>query len=158
MAEQFRNALGKYQRFLSIADAFAAMSKYPRTKVGAVVLGPNFEVRSTGWNGAPRGSRADEDDRLLDRDQALAWTAHAEANAIANAARSGARLEGCVLVVTHMPCMACAKLIVQAGIALIVTRRPTAEFAERWREEGANATRLFAEVGVGLSFADGVSR
>lgn len=56
--------MNKFVRFLPIADAFAAMSKYPRTKVGALVLGPRFEVRSTGWNGAPRGSRADEDDRL----------------------------------------------------------------------------------------------
>lgn len=72
--------MNKFVRFLPIADAFAAMSKYPRTKVGALVLGPRFEVRSTGWNGAPRGSRADEDDRLSDRDTALTWTAHAEAN------------------------------------------------------------------------------
>ena len=142
--------MNKFVRFLPIADAFAAMSKYPRTKVGALVLGPRFEVRSTGWNGAPRGSRADEDDRLSDRDTALTWTAHAEANAIANAASSGARLEGCTLVVTHMPCMACAKLIVQSGIVQIVTRRPDAEFSARWGSDVSNALRLFSEVGVRL--------
>jgi len=142
----------KYVRFLPIAQAFAEMSKYPRTKVGALVLGPRFEIRSTGWNGVPRGSRADEDDRLHERATALDWTCHAEANAIANAAACGARLEGCTLVVTHMPCMSCAKLIVQAGIVQIVTQRPDAEFSARWGDDMRNALRLFGEVGVRVLF------
>jgi deoxycytidylate deaminase len=31
------------------------MSKDPRTRVGAVIIGPDREVRSTGFNGFPHG-------------------------------------------------------------------------------------------------------
>lgn len=140
--------VGKYQRFLPIARAFAGMSKDPSTKVGAVILGPGFEVRSSGWNGATRFCRADEDERYQDRVEKLYWAAHAEANAIANAARTGTPLEGCALVVTHMPCMSCAKTIVQAGLSLVVAPKPEAQFAERWAEDLSRSRRLFAECGV----------
>lgn len=140
--------VGKYRRFLPVAVAFASLSKYPRTKVGAVVLGPGYEVRSSGWNGAPRGSDADVDHRLQDRDEALHWIAHAESNAIVNAARCGTPLDGCVIVVTHPPCMSCAKLIVQAGIKAVLCPPPTPEFAERWSADMGRASLLFAECGV----------
>jgi len=141
---------GKYRRFLPVALAFAAMSKDASTKVGAVILGPSFEVRSSGWNGAPRGSKADEDQRSKTREEKLYWTAHAEANAIVNAARVGTPLEGSTLVCTHIPCMACAKLIVQAGIKSVYTPKPSGEFAPRWREEFERSRALFLECGVSM--------
>jgi dCMP deaminase len=126
------------------------MSKYPGTKVGAVVLGPNFEVRSTGWNGAPRGSRADEDGRLDNRNERLQWATHAEANAICNAARAGTSLEGCVLVCTHMPCMNCAKLIVQCGIKEVIAPAPDEYFLQNWGDDLQRSVALFMECGVRL--------
>lgn len=139
----------KYRRFLPIAQAIALMSKDTSTKVGAVVLGPDFEIRSTGWNGAPRGSRADEDERT-ERPEKYQWVTHAEMNAIAQAARVGTPLLGCSMVVTHAPCMICARLIVQAGIQAVYTPQPTPEFSERWGEDLARSMRLFAECGVRL--------
>ncbi len=141
----------KHRRFIPIAQAFAGMSRMPGTKVGAVVLGSQYEVLAQGWNGAPRGSGADEpgDTRLEDRDQRLAWVCHAEANTIANAARIGARLAGGVMVVTKMPCMTCAKLIVQSGIVAVICPDAT---DPRWQADDLRARTLFAEVGVTLSF------
>lgn len=143
-------AIGRYKRFMPIAVSFAAMSKYPGTKVGALVLGPGWEVRSSGWNGAPRGSDADVDDRSKDRSVLLDWIAHAEANAITNAARCGTPLEHCTLICTHAPCMSCAKLIVQAGIRTVVFNKPDGVFLERWQSEFNKALALFAEVGVAV--------
>lgn len=137
-----------YWKFYTDAQAAASHSKDPSTKVGAVVLGPGHEVRSSGWNGAPRRSTADEDERWQDREQKLKWVVHAEANAIANAARSGAALNTCAMVVTHAPCLGCAKLIVQAGIILVMAPQPEPAFAERWAEDMAMTRRLFAECGV----------
>lgn len=51
-----------FGRFMVVADAFASFSK-DTTKVGAVVVDNLGVVRSAGWNGAPRGSDADEDER-----------------------------------------------------------------------------------------------
>lgn len=140
--------INKYVRFLPVAKQLASLSKYPRTKVAAVAFGPGMEIRATGWNGAPRGSDADVDHRIQDRDEALHWIAHAEANVVCNAARSGASLNGCVVLVTHPPCMNCAKLLVQAGVKSVISVRPTPEFIGRWGDDMDRSDALFAECGI----------
>ena len=140
----------RFEKFLPVADAYAQMSKYPGTKVGALILSAARDVRASGWNGAPRGSSADEDSRLQDRDTRLTWAVHAEANAIANAARAGTAVDGCTMVVTHMPCMSCAKLVVPAGIKVVLPQEPDGEFAEKWSKDIADTARLFSECGVEL--------
>ena len=50
-------------------------------------------------------------------------TAHAEQNAIAQAARFGAVLEGGTLYSKMVPCYTCAKLTITAGIKRIVAER-----------------------------------
>lgn len=49
---------------------------------------------------------------------------HAEANAVAFAALNGVPLLGATLYTTLAPCLACAQLIVQAGIGRVVAARP----------------------------------
>lgn len=138
----------RYWRFLDVAKALANKSKDQSTKVGALILDSDLDIRSTGWNGAPRGSMADTDQRFEDRAEKLHWVAHAEANAITNAARRGHGVMGCAMVVTHAPCMGCAKLIVQSGIYLVMAPRPDAAFEARWKEDMARAQLLFNECGV----------
>ena len=46
-------------------------------------------------------------------------TVHAEQNAVADAARRGSSVEGCVAYVTHYPCINCAKILAASGIAEI---------------------------------------
>jgi len=75
----------------------AKLSKDPNTQVGALIVGPDNEVRSTGYNGFPRGI-ADTDERLQDRDLKLKLIVHGEMNAILAAARVGIALKGCVCV------------------------------------------------------------
>lgn len=144
-------ASGKYKRFVPVAHAFAAMSKMPNTTVGCVILGEGFQVLSSGWSGAARGCRADVDERSTTRESRLTWGVHAEANAIANAARSGFSLLGSTLICTLMPCMTCAKLIVQAGIELVLCPVPT---DDRWAAEFSLTRSLFAECDVDLIHYD----
>jgi dCMP deaminase len=47
---------------------------------------------------------------------------HAESNAIAKVSRSTESSEGATLFCTHAPCIDCAKLIYQAGIATVYYR------------------------------------
>ena len=49
-------------------------------------------------------------------------TVHAEQNAVADAARRGSSVEGCVAYVTHYPCINCAKILAASGIAQIKYR------------------------------------
>lgn len=139
---------GKYIRLIHVARAYAANSKDTSTKVGALIVetGSTASLASA-WNGAPMGSRADEDERF-ERPEKYSWTCHAEMNAIAFAARAGVSVRGATLVVTHAPCMICARLIVQAGISQVYYPEPTGEFALRWKDDLKRSQALFKECGV----------
>jgi dCMP deaminase len=140
----------KSHKYMEIVNAIAKLSKDKSTQVGALILGPSHEVRSVGYNGAPRGCRADEDERADFRPEKYFWFSHAELNAITNAARVGTPLDGCVMLVTHYPCMDCARAIVQAGIKQVIVNKPTQEFYDRWAEHIRRANLLFAECGVSV--------
>ena len=72
------------ERFLELASHISLWSKDPSTKVGCVVVGDDREIRSTGFNGFPRGIKDDET-RLSDRSQKYPLICHAEENAIMHA-------------------------------------------------------------------------
>ena len=139
----------KAQQYMEIAYATSRFSKDESTQVGAVIVGPTNEVRSLGYHGAPRGCRADEASRGITRPEQYFWYSPAELTAITNAARVGVPLDGSIIVVTHPPCMDCARAIVQAGIKQVVAARPAAEFAERWIEHTRRVQTLFSECKVG---------
>ena len=146
--------MGTLNKYMGIADAVAKLSKDTSTKVGAIILGPSKEVRSLGYNGAPRGCHADEDERGLVRPEKYFWFSHAELNAITNAARVGTALDGCILIVTHPPCMDCARAIVQAGIKHVIWRKPSENFVARWEEHAERTLKLFNECGVSYECID----
>ncbi len=142
----------KALKYLEIARATAKLSKDMSTQVGALILGPAQEIRSVGYNGAPRGCKADEDARGRERPEKYFWFSHAELNAITNAARVGTPLLGSSLVVTHFPCMDCARAIVQAGIVEVFCPAPDGMFEERWREHLGRAVQLFNETNVKVTW------
>ena len=85
---------------------------------------------SAGYNGGPRGAIGslcggefcERSARCIPSGtQTEIGCHHAEQNAIANAAARGISTEGCVMVVTCSPCLACARLIHHAGIKEVVT-------------------------------------
>lgn len=75
-------------------------------------------------------------------------TAHAEANAIAQAARTGAAVEGAVIYTTASPCYDCLKLILNAGIGKIVCLE---YYASRYGVSGS-MDELAKEAGVEMVF------
>lgn len=135
--------------YLDICKVVAARSKDPNTKLGCVIVGPAHEIRTTGYNSFPRGIRDDVPERLV-RPTKYLWIEHAERNAICNAARCGTPLEGCTLYVEIMPCMDCARAIVQAGIREVVVsgNRMRQYSSEFYDEQFRNSHILFREAGV----------
>lgn len=141
--------------FLKMALVCAEQSKDPDTKVGAVIVGPNREIRSTGFNGFPRGI-ADSDDRLFVRETKLKLIVHAELNAILAAARVGVPLDGCVLYLAATdstglvwggpPCLRCTTHVIQAGITHIVS--PPTKLESKWREELEVSRQILCEAQV----------
>lgn len=133
------------ERWLDLAHAIAAWSKDPSTKVGAALFRPDNTPISFGYNGLPRGV-IDSDERLQNRDVKYKLTVHAEANAILNAAKSGASLQGSVIAVTHPPCPNCAAMIIQAGISTVLV--PEVKDFERWDPELSYS--ILKEAGVNV--------
>jgi dCMP deaminase len=94
-------------------------------KIGAVIVGNANEIRSTGYNGLPRGVNGDVPLRHnKELGEKYHWYEHAERNAIYNAARSGIALEGCTIYSTLFPCAECARAIIQSGLSTLKTYTP----------------------------------
>lgn len=144
----------KVHKYLEIAYATAKLSKDASTQVGAIIIGPSQEIRSLGYNGAPRGCAADEDQRGLERPEKYFWFSHAELNAITNAARVGTPLLGSTIIVTHFPCMDCARAIVQAGIVKVIVPLLVTDYYVRWKEHVDRAIQLFIECGVEIQYSN----
>lgn len=132
--------------FMGFAEHAALKSKDPSTRVGCVVVGPDGEIRTTGYNGIPRG--VNDAPERLERPAKYLWVSHAEENAVAHAARVGVSLKGCRAYVTHHPCSRCARTLIQAGVSAIIvgpneTMMPAVEFE--------TAAIMFEEAGVRVS-------
>lgn len=125
---------------------FARMSSQKSkdsTKVGAILIGPEGEVRLTAYNGPPKG--VNDYPLRFERPIKYLYASHAEANLVAFAAREGIKTGGCSIYVTHMPCASCARSMIQAGIKSVVygngqTAMPVEEFTA--------ARTMFEEAGV----------
>jgi dCMP deaminase len=137
--------------FLEICRTVSRRSKDPDTQLGAVIVGPAREIRSTGYNSLPRGIRDGVPERL-ERPTKYLWMEHAERNAIYNAARHGTPLESCTLYCELLPCMDCARAIVQAGIREVVVdaERVRMYSSEQYNPHFDRIRELFDEAGVVL--------
>lgn len=148
------HSLTKFLKFIPTAQAAASYSKDPSTKVGAIAIDDDYNIRAQGYNGFPRGVK-DTEDRLNDREQKYPRIVHAEANLVAMAARSGVSLQGCSVLLTSLhPCSSCAGLLIQAGIKRVFA--PHVSENTRWDASSAVALEMFNEAGVAVYTYDGM--
>lgn len=112
------------KRYLRMAAIWAENSYCTRRKVGALIVKDKMII-SDGYNGTPAGF---ENVCELEDGTTKPYVLHAEANAITKIARSGNSSEGATIYVTTLPCIECAKLIIQSGIKRVV-------FSEKYRAE-----------------------
>ena len=141
-----------HDHFFELVNVISKRSKDENTQVGAVIVGPGKEIVSTGYNSFPRGVEDDHKERQ-ERPEKYFWFEHAERNAIYNAARTGVAWKGAVLYVPAMPCMDCARGIVQVGIKqVIINAEDQRKWAkkDKWIEHSKRTVRLFKEAGVEL--------
>ena len=139
-------------RFMALAKHIAGWSKDESTKIGAVVVGEDNQILATGYNGPPRGVNDNVPERK-ERPAKYLYTAHAEANAVYNAAREGVALEGCTMYISGLPpCNVCAQAIIQSGIMTIVVQ--TLEYPEHWAEFIKPALEMLEEAGVEIWIHD----
>lgn len=120
-------------RWMEQAESLALWSKDPRTQVGAVLVRDRRRL-SDGYNGLPPGV-GDVPGRMRPPDKYL-WTCHAEANAVATAARHGVSLAGATAYVTRPPCGPCTALLLAAGVARVVYREGPIHMDDRTFDVG----------------------
>lgn len=139
-------------RFIKLSQYVAEWSEDTSRKVGAVVVGPENEIRSTGFNGLPRRVQNLESRNSREGGEKYYWFEHAERNAIYNAARNGVNLEGSRVYVNLFPCADCARGIIQAGIVEVVAPEPLQE--PRFYDSMRVSMQMFDEAGVVVRFTD----
>jgi len=142
--------------FLNIAETVKEKSKDKRTKIGAVIVGKDNEIVSTGYNSFPRGINDDVEGRQV-RPEKYYWFEHAERNAIYNAARIGVSLRDTTMYLTcGVPCSDCARGIISSGIKRIYCKtEDTTRNRQHWDEHAMRSRQMFEESGVEVIFYEG---
>lgn len=135
--------------FLGIAEQVKLKSKDESTQIGAVIVGKDKGVLSTGYNSFPRGL----DDNLKERQERpekYFWFEHAERNAIYNAAKVGTPIDNSEMYLTcGIPCCDCARAIINSGIKKIYCKTDdTTHNKAKWDEHDKRSLIMFEECGV----------
>lgn len=134
------NRPNKIDFYLGIADAVSERSTCLRRKYGAIIVN-NDEIIAAGYNGAPRGCKNCDNTGRCKREELevphgeryeLCRSVHAEANAIISAARrdciggtlylAGRDAQTGEVLTDIAPCSMCERLILNAGIAVVIMR------------------------------------
>jgi dCMP deaminase len=136
----------KAVKYMDIAHSIAQMSKDQKTKVGALIIGPDGEGGPWGYNGIPRNMDDGEWYRHQQPFKTMFFE-HAERNAIYTAARTGYQTINCTLVVTKFPCADCARAIIQCGFKRIITVPADAK-SRTWAASQTYARLMFDEAGI----------
>jgi len=141
--------ISKDHYFMNIAIEVAKRSTCTRRKIGAIIVSDVGEIKSTGYNGNPRGlPHCDEMGCIRDKLGIPSGTrletctaVHAEQNALIQA---GTNSRGSTLYSTIVPCPICARMILNAQVARIVYIGDYSDLSgvELLKQAGANITRL----------------
>lgn len=114
--------------FISIAELVGSRGTCSRGRSGCVVA-KDKRILVTGYVGSPVGLPHCDDvghemHKVTNEDGTVSEhcvrTAHAEQNAIAQAAKIGVSLEGGTLYCHMTPCYVCAKILINAGVKKVI--------------------------------------
>jgi dCMP deaminase len=116
--------ISRDEYYMNIAIDVSKRGTCTRRLIGSVVVNGD-EIKSTGYNGNPRGlPHCDEigcirdDQNIPSGERSEVCTGvHAEQNALLQAGKGA---NGATMYVTIVPCNTCAKMIINAGIKRVV--------------------------------------
>ncbi|MFA5128212.1 MAG: cytidine/deoxycytidylate deaminase family protein [Patescibacteria group bacterium] len=140
--------------FMEIARTIAKRATCDRGRSGCVIA-RDRQILVTGYVGSPKGlPHCDDIGHLMHATvhsdgttrQHCVRTAHAEQNAICQAAKLGIGIDGSTLYCKMTPCFNCAKSIINAGVVKVI--------CERRYHAGQESEEMFKEAGVKLEFFD----
>lgn len=103
--------------FIEMARILSQRGSCRRLAVGAIIVKKTKHIIASGVNGP---NTWDCEELRCDLGKPCEHAIHAEENAIRFAKEERVSLVGATLYCTHMPCIDCAKLILQSGISRVV--------------------------------------
>ena len=139
---------------MEVARAVAKRATCDRGRSGCVIA-RDKQILVTGYVRSPRGlPHCDEVGHQMKtithedgtQTQHCVRTAHAEQNAIVQAAKLGVPVNGGTLYCRMTPCATCAKMIINAGIRRVV--------CEKRYHAGKESEEMFAQAGIEVDFFD----
>lgn len=141
-------------RWVEEAEKIASWSKDQNTKIGAIIVDDKWrDDDAKGYNGIPRGVE-DDIEKVPERysregGEKYYWFEHGERNAIYNACRKGISPVGKTMYLNcGVPCMDCARGIIQVGIKKIVCKEMPVPSYVLWEEHFKRSRIMFKEAGV----------
>lgn len=137
----------------------ASRSKDPSTQIGAILVQGDTLV-SEGYNGFCRKVNDNDSTRWI-RPEKYSWVEHGERNSIYNAARNGIKTLNAVMFTQEMPCVDCARSVIQAGIKEIVLHKQWSDIwkeimKDKWKGMNRISATMFEEAGVNVRYLDKV--
>jgi dCMP deaminase len=140
--------------FMEVCRAVAKRATCDRGRSGCVIA-KDKQILVTGYVGSPKGiPHCDEVGHQMKtmihedghQSQHCVRTAHAEQNAIVQAAKMGVAIDGGTVYCKMTPCAVCCKMIINAGIKRVV--------CEKRYHAGSESEEMFRQVGIELNFFD----
>jgi dCMP deaminase len=149
VAQHKNERISKDEYFMNIAIEVARRSTCTRRQIGAIVVSDVGEIKSTGYNGNPRGLPHCEAIGCI-RDKLgipsgtrleTCTAVHAEQNALIQA---GTNARGSTMYSTIVPCPICARMILNAQVARVVYIDDYSNLSgvELLKQAGTKLTRL----------------
>jgi dCMP deaminase len=160
VTEHRNSRISKDHYFMNIAIEVARRSTCTRRQIGALIVSDVGEIKSTGYNGNPRGlPHCHEIGCIRDKLNIPSGTrletctaVHAEQNALIQA---GTNARGSTLYSTIVPCPICARMLLNAQVSRVVYIDDYSDLAgvELLKQAGTKITRLDKK-----AFADNVRK
>jgi dCMP deaminase len=152
MPEEKRPRPSWDEYFMEIAQTVAKRATCDRGRSGCVIV-RDKQILVTGYVGSPKGmAHCDEIGHQIKtirhedghETQHCVRTAHAEQNAIVQAAKLGISIDRGTLYCKMTPCSTCAKMILNSGIIRVV--------CEKRYHAGSESEEMFRQAGIALDF------
>lgn len=135
------------QYFMAQAVLLSLRSTCTRLEVGATIV-RDKRIIAGGYNGSVSGDVHCIDEDCYVVDGHCIRTIHAEMNALLQCAKLGIPTNDAEIYVTHFPCLACTKALLQAGIKKInylKDYRNDDYAVDLIKQVGASANQVFLE-------------
>ena len=137
-----------------LAHTVKLKSKDENTQIGAVIVGKDKEIVSTGYNSFPRGLQ-DNIRVAQERPEKYFWFEHAERNAIYNFARIGVSTKGCTM---YLSVEYLVQIVLEELLMLVLDEYFVNEElllkGPHWEENYERSWSMLEEAGINVQFYD----